>query len=480
MKYNRIVVWFRNDLRHSDNETLTRAIQQGGEIIPVYCLDPRHFANTRLGLSKTGAFRAQFLTEALEDLRNSFIQLGANLVILQGKPEEVLVDFAKQVQASAIFFSKEVTSEERQVDKDLEEASFSKRIACESFWQSTLYHKDDLPFPIKQTPEIFTQFRKEVEKQSKIRAPFPTPTAINYPGEALIPDAGSLPQLTDYGLEKPKRVEDSWLKIRGGESSALGQLQSYFWEKDLLKKYKETRNGLIGMDYSSKLSPWLALGCISPRTIYTELKRYEKERVKNDSTYWLVFELIWRDYFRFIAKKHGTKLFQVSGIRNQVDSWRRDKAQFRRWAEGKTGVPFVDANMRELNATGFMSNRGRQIVASFLVNDLGIDWTWGASYFESLLVDYDVCSNWGNWMYVGGVGNDPRENRYFNILRQAKNYDRNGDFVRLWIPELKVIHGFDIHQPWELSTAELHNLKIDLGQSYPQAIADIPSLEKAY
>jgi deoxyribodipyrimidine photo-lyase len=234
------------------------------------------------------------------------------------------------------------------------------------------------------------------------------------------------------------------------------------------------------MDYSSKLSPWLALGCISPRTIYTEVKRYEKERVKNDSTYWLVFELIWRDYFRFIAKKHGIKLFHVSGIRNQVDSWRRDKAQFKRWAEGKTGVPFVDANMRELNATGFMSNRGRQIVASFLVNDLGIDWTWGASYFESLLVDYDVCSNWGNWMYVGGVGNDPRENRYFNILRQAKNYDRNGDFVRLWIPELRAIPGFDIHQPWELSTSELRNLKIDLGQSYPQAIADIPSLEKAY
>jgi deoxyribodipyrimidine photo-lyase len=480
MKYNRIVVWFRNDLRLSDNETLTRAIQQGGEIIPVYCIDPRQVEITKLGLPKTGAFRVQFLTEALEDLRNSFIQAGANLVILHGKPEQVLVDFAKQVQASAIFFSKEVTSEERQVDKSLEEAAFSKRIACESFWQSTLYHKDDLPFPIKQTPEVFTQFRKEVEKQSKIRAPFPIPTAINYPREALIPNAGPLPKLTDYGLEKPERAEQSWLKIRGGESSALGQLQSYFWEKDLLKKYKETRNGLIGMEYSSKLSPWLALGCISPRTIYTEVKRYEKERIKNDSTYWLVFELIWRDYFRFIAKKHGTKIFQVGGIQNQVESWRRDKAQFDRWAEGMTGVPFVDANMRELNATGFMSNRGRQIVASFLVNDLGIDWTWGASYFESMLMDYDVCSNWGNWMYVGGVGNDPRENRYFNILRQAKNYDRNGDFVRLWVPELKVIHGFDIHQPWELSTAELSNLKIQLGQSYPQAIVDIPSLEKAY
>ena len=156
------MVWFRNDLRLSDNETLTRAIQQGKEIIPIYCFDPRQVENTKLGLPKTGAFRAQFLTEALEDLRKSFIQVGANLVFLHGKPEQVVVDFAKQLQASAIFFSKEVTSEERQVDKGLEENAFSKGIACESFWQSTLFHKDDLPFPIKQTPEVFTQFRKEV------------------------------------------------------------------------------------------------------------------------------------------------------------------------------------------------------------------------------------------------------------------------------------------------------------------------------
>jgi deoxyribodipyrimidine photo-lyase len=480
MKYNRIVVWFRNDLRLSDNETLTRAIQQGKEIVPVYCVDPRMFAATKLGLPKTGAFRSKFLLESLSDLRASVQKLGADVVILQGKPEEVLLAFAKQIEANAIFFSKEVTSEEREVDRAVENLAFAQGIASESFWQSTLYHKDDLPFPIRQTPEVFTQFRKEVEKQSKIRPTFPIPTQIPYPGAALIPDPGALPALTSYGLENPKREEHSWLEVAGGETAAHGQLQSYFWEKDLLKTYKETRNGLIGMGYSSKLSPWLALGCISPRTIYTEVKRYERERVKNDSTYWLVFELIWRDYFRFIAKKHGTKLFQVSGIRNQVDSWRRDKTQFKRWAEGKTGVPFVDANMRELNASGFMSNRGRQIVASFLVNDLGIDWTWGASYFESQLLDYDVCSNWGNWMYVGGVGNDPRENRYFNILRQAKNYDRNGDFVRLWIPELRAIRGFDIHQPWELSNAELSNLKIQLGQSYPHAIAVIPSLEKAY
>jgi len=480
MKHDRILVWFRNDLRIRDNETLIKAIQNGRELIPVYCFDPRMFEKTALGFPKTGSIRAKFLLESVADLRQSFRKLGGDLIILEGKPEEVLIEFAKKTETNAIYFTKEVTSEERHVDKFLEKEAFSNGIDCESFWQSTLFHLDDLPFPINQTPEVFTQFRKEVEKQSKIRLTFPEPKTINFPAKESISISGELPLLKNLGLEEPKQDSKSWLEMKGGENSALGRLRSYFWDKDLLKIYKETRNGLIGMDYSSKFSPWLALGCISPRTIYEEVKRYERERKKNESTYWLIFELIWRDYFRFVAKKHGDKIFDIQGIRHQKDSWRRDKVQFQRWVEGMTGVPFVDANMRELQATGFMSNRGRQNVASFLVNDLGIDWTWGACYFESQLIDYDVCSNWGNWMYVGGVGNDPRENRYFNTLRQANNYDKKGDFVRLWIPELQGIRGLNIHQPWELSTTELRALKIQLGHTYPQALVKIPAFEKAY
>jgi deoxyribodipyrimidine photo-lyase len=480
MMDNRIIVWFRNDLRISDNEALGRAIQSGSEIIPVYCFDPKMWIKTVLGFPKTGAFRTRFLIESVIDLRSSFRNLGADLIILQGNPEEKVIELAEKIQAKAIFFSREVTSEERAVEKSLERAAFAKGITTESFWQSTLYHIEDLPFPVNQTPEVFTHFRKAVEKMAKIRSVWTTPKTINFPCDLDASVVGELPSLQTYGLEKPDRDAKSWMEVEGGEQSGFGRLRSYFWEKDLLKVYKETRNGLIGMDYSSKFSPWLALGCISPRSIVEEITRYEKERKKNESTYWLIFELIWRDYFRFIAKKHGDKIFSIQGIKNQEDSWSRDKSQFEAWAEGMTGVPFVDANMRELNSTGFMSNRGRQIVASFLVNDLGIDWTWGASYFESQLIDYDVCSNWGNWMYVGGVGNDPRENRYFNILRQAKNYDRNGEYVRRMIPELQAIKGFDIHQPWNLSTSQLRSLKIQLGHTYPHPLRKIPTLEKAY
>ncbi len=473
MKFNRVIVWFRNDLRVKDNVTLSKALQSGKEILPVYCFDPRMFDKTALDIPKTGAHRAKFLVEAVADLRDTLRELDADLIILQGKPEEELVKLAEKYEAQAIYFSEEVTSEEKYVENSLESNAWAKGIATESFWQSTLYHLEDLSFPINQLPEVFTQFRKSVEKMSEVRDEYPGPISINYPGTSVIFSSGEIPKLNDYGLEESKPASNFVLGFDGGERAGLRRIQSYFWEKDLLKNYKKTRNGLIGTEFSSRFSAWLALGCLSPRTIFYEIKRYEKERIKNDSTYWLVFELVWRDYFRLICKKHSDLVFQVTGIKKQMDTWRRDKGDFHRWCEGRTGVPFVDANMRELNRTGFMSNRGRQNVASFLVNDLGIDWTWGASYFESKLVDYDVCSNWGNWMYVAGVGNDPRENRYFNILRQGKNYDKNGDYVRSWIPELAPIKGFDIHQPSEVSTSELKELKIELGKTYPHSMVEM-------
>jgi deoxyribodipyrimidine photo-lyase len=473
MKYNRVLIWFRNDLRLCDNATLTAAIAEGKEIIPVYCLDPRLFEMTTHGFPKTGNFRAKFILEAISDLKQNFKNLGSDLILLNGKPEEELLKFAKDNQAEAIFLSEEVTAEEKNVEDLLRKSALISGIAVNSNWQSTLYHLDDLPFSIQDLPEVFTFFRKDVEKKSTVRKILPATIELNFPKEMLGGNSKNLPTLKDLGLENPPVDLRGTLEWKGGETAAMERLEEYFWTKDLLKTYKETRNGLIGVDYSSKFSAWLALGCISPRVILEEVKRYEKERKKNDSTYWLIFELIWRDYFRFISRKHGSRIFKIGGLKNQIDLWKRDVANFELWKSGQTGIPFVDANMRELKSTGFMSNRGRQIVASFLVNDLGIDWTWGASYFESLLVDYDVCSNWGNWMYVAGVGNDPREDRYFNIFRQAKNYDKYGDYVRVWIPELNVIRDFDVHQPWNLSTGFLKSIGIELGKNYPYPLVDL-------
>jgi deoxyribodipyrimidine photo-lyase len=243
----------------------------------------------------------------------------------------------------------------------------------------------------------------------------------------------------------PEEDPRTALPFRGGETAALERLHRYIWTDRRLSTYKETRNGLLGEAYSSKLSMWLAQGALSPRTVYEEVRRFESQVMRNKSTYWLIFELIWRDYFTYVYRKYGTAFFRPGGIVGEPRAWRYDVDAFAAWKEGRTGIPFIDANMRELARTGFMSNRGRQNVASFLTKDLGIDWRWGAEWFEHCLVDHDVYSNYGNWNYVAGVGNDPRENRYFNILSQATRYDEQGEYVRLWVPELQDVPGKQVH-----------------------------------
>ena len=188
---------------------------------------------------------------------------------------------------------------------------------------------------------------------------------------------------------------------------------------------------MIGIDYSAKLSAWLANGSISARQIYWEVIEYEKQVQKNQSTYWLIFELLWRDYFKYISLKHQDKLFHLGGILARNYTWKNNPKTFQSWCEGSTQEPFVNANMIELKKTGWMSNRGRQNVASYFAKNLLMDWRMGAAYFEAFLIDYDVHSNYGNWLYVAGVGNDPRD-RKFNVLLQAQRYDEQGKFQRLW------------------------------------------------
>ena len=194
----------------------------------------------------------------------------------------------------------------------------------------------------------------------------------------------------------------------------------------------------------------------------------------NDSTYWLVFELLWRDFFQFQFAKHGAAFFGPQGIRGDAagKDWDHDHEAFERWAAGETGVPFVDANMRELNATGFMSNRGRQNVASFLADALNVDWRWGAAYFESRLVDYDVCSNWGNWAYQAGVGNDSRDG-HFDVLSQAERYDPNAEYVRRWLPELEGLPADYAHRPWTLSEGLETTYCVEVGVDYPRPMLDV-------
>ena len=466
----RILLWFRNDLRLHDHEPLHRALEQSAEIIPVYCFDPRQFGQTSFGFPKTGSYRAQFLLESVADLRASLQAKGSDLIVRQGQPEIELPAIARELSVDAVYWHEEVTSEELAVDAALEQQLAQAKIGYEVYWGTTLYHLEDLPFEISQLPKGFTTFRKKVEKNSSIYPTFATPETLPPLPEI---NRGDLPTLESLELEKKTPDPRGVLPFKGGETEGLKRLNHYFWEADKLRVYKQTRNGMLGPDYSSKFSPWLALGCLSPRRIYEEVGAYETKRVRNDSTYWLIFELLWRDFFRFICAKHGDTVFYPSGLRGLRVAWKQDRPRFEQWTRGETGYPLVDANMRELAATGFMSNRGRQNVASFLTKNLGIDWRMGAEWFESLLIDYDVCSNWGNWNYTAGVGNDSRGFRYFNIPKQSRDYDPDGAYVKHWLPELQALSQKRVHSPWQLTTEEQKRCQVRLGVDYPNPVVNL-------
>lgn len=464
------IVWFRNDVRLHDNEALYQALQQSDSIVPVYVFDKRIFhGRTSFGFEKTGIFRRNFLIESVLDLRDQLRQQGSDLIIREGFPEEEVFKIAQEVKSGWVFCNRERTSEEVLVQNRLEKNLWTIGQELRYVRGKMLFHTSDLPFPVSHVPDVFTAFRKAVENVVPVRKPLsiheikPLPDSVNIKEE-------SVPAfIKEY--EKSEKSHDKY-RFTGGETAGLKQLQYYLWDSNLVRDYKQSRNGLVGWEYSSKFSPWLATGCLSPKKIMEELSSYEEQRTKNESTYWLFFELMWRDFFRLMGKKYGNNIFRTEGPAGKKKYYSEDKEAFNQWKNGQTGIPFIDAAMRELNQTGFMSNRARQNVASFLVKDLGINWVMGAEYFESLLIDYDPCSNYGNWNYIAGVGNDPRENRYFNILSQARNYDPEGRFIRTWLGELKHVPDRYIHQPHLMDLTTQAKAGVIIGRDYPQPVID--------
>ena len=467
------IVWFRQDLRLHDNEAISDALRSADQVMYVYVFDERVFdSHTNFGFRKTGQFRAKFVLESVADLQARLRERGADLVIRIGKPALILAELAREIKASWVYCNRERMSEELQVQNHLEKLLWPIGVELRFTRGKMLYYTQDLPFPITHTPDTFTQFRKEVEKLVEIREPICTPTDLKpYPNKVA---SSELPTLSTLGYQEVISDERAALTFEGGETAALARLQHYLWDTDHVATYEETRNELIGEAYSTKFSPWLAQGCISPKIIYQEVRKYEETRQKNKSTYWVIFELMWRDFFRLQAKKNGNAIFKIGGTRSKITKkWNDDRNLLQKWIDGVTGVPFVDANMRELKATGFMSNRGRQNVASFLVNDLHINWLMGAEYFESVLTDYDVASNWGNWNYIAGVGADPREDRVFNILSQANRYDPQGNYIRLWCPELANLPNDKINRPDLLTAEQQQQFGVRIGTDYPEAIVKI-------
>ncbi|KAM7267167.1 hypothetical protein ACFE04_009333 [Oxalis oulophora] len=414
------IVCFRNDLRVLDNEALVKAWVSSDIVLPVCCVDPRLFGTTyHFGLPKTGALRTQFLIECLADLKKSLMKKGLNLLIKEGKPEDILPSLAKSFQAHTVYAQKETCSEEVNAEKSVSKGlrqvilqSTSTGSKLQFVWGTTMYHIDDLPFNTSSLPDIYTQFRKRLALTIGETFFHLISLDSNHMRQAHCP-LFYLKKIHYVFNETHMCKESLTMKIL----IVLLLVSSSY--QDLLKVYKETRNVMLGPDYSTKFSPWLASGSISPRYIYEEVMRYEKERVANDSTYWVRLSILVA-YARMLIHNLLTfKSMSQGGPRDVQLKWSQNQKLFESWRDGSTGYPLIDANMKELSMTGFMSNRGRQIVCSFLVRDMGLDWRMGAEWFETCLLDYDPCSNYGNWAYGAGVGNDPREGRYFSIPKQV-------------------------------------------------------------
>lgn len=432
LQFSTGIFLFRQDLRLTDNFAFQQLSERCERMLCVYVIQDDWLAPNRYGCQSLGTHRQRFLAQSLHDLNLRLQKEAQCLLVKKGDVLSILGELFTATQPDIIALNQHCGWNEQVTEKQITQLCVTHQVELILSPEASLIDPQQMPFKVQQVPNVFSPFRRKVEKSNYLRSPLPIPSAI--PPKLLDFDYASGVDLSiALGVDQLPAPSHSLARFIGGETCAMRQLDFYLFDSDLIANYKHTRNQMDGWEFSSKLSAWLANGCISPATVSSKIAQYEKSVLANESTYWLIFELLWREFFHLQAFKQGKKLFSLRGIQNNQPSFVHDQQRFRQWCDGKTGYPIVDASMRQLNATGFMSNRGRQLVASCFVHELNLQWRYGAAYFEQQLIDYDVASNWGNWQYLAGVGSDPRGHRQFNLAKQTEIYDPNQDFIKQWL-----------------------------------------------
>ncbi|KAJ8125499.1 hypothetical protein O1611_g8140 [Lasiodiplodia mahajangana] len=524
---NVLIYIVRHDLRVADNPILDRLASSTDNtfthLLPVHIISPYQievsgflqdgekspFPEARSQIARfwrCGPHRARFIAQSLWNMKENLAILGNDLILRVGRHGEVLKALVEGLKehkknVSAVWMIEEEGAEEKQDESDVAKVCSALDIDLK-IWADEKYFIDDRDLKLESPqdlPDVFTTYRKMNEPlRDRPRPTKPRPSRGSLPQpieRSQIPSQPhpfqiplSLEQF-EAALLRPIELEvpviapmdegKSAHPFRGGEDNALDRLH-YLVKSGHASLYKSSRNGLLGVDYSTKLSGYLAQGCITARQIHEELLHFEDGtdqeyadtegygQGENEGTKAIRFELLWRDYMRLCTRKFQAKLFYRSGFRNDHShkwkTWRTEdknaslqsqsteevSTTMKRVLEGTTGQSLIDASSRELIRTGYTSNRARQNVGSFLAKHLNIDWRYGAEWYEFMLIDYDVNSNWSNWQYVAGVGNDPRgEARIFNPVKQAFDYDKDGEYVRCWLPEIRKIEKLEnLFQPW--------------------------------
>ncbi|MEE2903782.1 MAG: DASH family cryptochrome [Myxococcota bacterium] len=425
----KLVIWLTGDsVRLDSNPALEHGIdlatKKNAYLIPLAVAEKHKWEGTQFNIPRSGPHWKRVRANSWLQLRAILRSRGSGLWMLQGTILEALQQIMERWEIDAVVTDLALSVEE---EKTLSEIR-TLGIEVHEVSVNDLFEREQLPFLTTRPPKTFTQFRRQVEKKKNLNPLPPAPAPSMFPAFLDSPWEDSEDILKAANKSVSSLVE---VECIGGEQWAK-DLWALYLDQQALSHYKKTRNAFSGQFNSSHLSVSLAHGLISPRRVWYDTLSYEKTVAKNDSTYWLRFELLWREFLHWYARSAGSKLFMSGGPEMKVYQYIDDQSSFERWKYGDTGFAIVDACQKELLASGWMSNRGRQLVASCLVNELNLDWRIGASWFESQLADFDVAVNWGNWAYIAGVGPDPRGGRHFHLEQQTQRYDSSGAHRKHW------------------------------------------------
>ncbi len=469
MTQKTIVVWFRQDLRLKDHPALAKAVAEGDAVVPLYILD-----DDVPGQWRSGGASRWWLHHSLAALSSDLEKIGSRLVLQRGSVHEVLPAIAKSVGASAVFTSRMYEPWAVAAEQDLHEILKEKGVELRRFAGSLLKEPEAIQTQTGGPYKVYTPFWRALSSGMSPRKPLAKPKAVPAPSKWPKSD-----KLTSWKLlpTKPnwaKGFEDAWLP---GELGAHKRLKSFLTEA--VQGYHEQRNR-PDIEATSRLSPHLHFGEISPAAIWYATANAGDAGVNDKDYETFLKELVWREFSAHLLFHFPSLPDTPFRPEFAQFPWKEDKSALEAWQRGQTGYPIVDAGMRELWATGWMHNRVRMIAASFLIKDLLIPWQAGEAWFWDTLVDADLASNSASWQWVAGSGADAAPYfRIFNPITQGEKFDPNADYVRKWVPEIAGLPDKHIHAPWTAPEDALAKAKVTLGETYPHPIVDHAEARKA-
>lgn len=469
MKKAPVIMWFRRDLRLSDNRALTAAIATGRPVIALYVLD-----DVSPGAHAMGGAQRWWLEGSIRALATDLRRFNIELILRKGRADHVLGSLIEETGAHTVFHSRDYAPWARTLESKVSQIAEKFEAGCRWFTGQLLFNPNEIKTAMGQPYKVYTPFSRSCFASPTPPAPLHNPSQIQPFSQLIASDELDSWKLRPECPDWAGGLETTW---QPGEAMARNKLDIFLSQR--LEAYAHARDypGIVG---TSQLSPHLHFGEISPAQCWHAVRHATENQSNGDlAADKFLMELLWREFCAHLL--HHWPDLPNNPFKPAFNNfpWRENPQAFERWCQGRTGYPIVDAGMRELWHTGWMHNRVRMIAASFLVKDLLIDWRKGAAWFQDTLVDADLASNVAGWQWVAGCGADAAPFfRIFNPQLQGEKFDPEGTYVRHWVPELANLPNTLIHRPWAAPVDTLRSAKIILGETYPLPLVDHQSARR--